>query len=124
MEDHGSDNVCVRSVRPWQYLMVVNLKTDSTTYRWEGVIKQVLAGSNSDAKGSLHPKFERCRNTSVKWHNWRMHDLQLHNLEGVLLLDRNLHMKDDNHQITSMVVPVWTQGGSIVSDVSMWLGEI
>ena len=63
------------------------LKTDGELNSREGVTKQVLTGGSSDAKGSLQPNFEKCRNTSVEWHDWCMQDLQLHSLEGILLQD-------------------------------------
>ena len=48
------------------------LKTGGWPNSWEGVTKQVLPGGGSDAKGSLQPKFERCNNTSMEWHDWCM----------------------------------------------------
>jgi len=53
-------------------LMVVSLKTDSKPSIREDITKQVLSDGGNDARGSLHPKFEICRNTSMVWHDWCM----------------------------------------------------
>jgi len=36
-----------------------------------------------------------------------MQNLQLHSLDGVSLWDRNFHVKEENHQVISMVVSIW-----------------
>ena len=70
-----------------QDLKVDSLKINGRHNSQEGITKQVLTSCSGDAKESLHPKFKRCKDTSVEWYGWCIYDLQLHSLEGVLFQD-------------------------------------
>ena len=53
MENRGDNNICVRLIRLWRDLMVVNFKTGGGFSSRESVAKWVLAGDGCNAKGSL-----------------------------------------------------------------------
>ena len=82
MEDHGSDNVCVRLVGPWRDLMAVASK----------LTVGLIAGTTSQNSCWLAATVMQrgayngmCKNSSMEWHGWYMHDLQVHSLEEMLL---------------------------------------